>query len=73
MLSSIACLLISSEALLAFEYVITLDRELELIWERRTTGASVLFMLTRYTSLIAYGIRATLMARLSCGVCRSLF
>ncbi|TBU33886.1 hypothetical protein BD311DRAFT_684372 [Dichomitus squalens] len=59
---------LSALTLLLFDFAITLDREVELIWRRKTTGASVLFILTRYLSLAAYGVRSILMAHLSCGL-----
>ncbi|KAI9062447.1 hypothetical protein FKP32DRAFT_1677387 [Trametes sanguinea] len=40
--------------LLAFEYVITLDREVRLVWGRKTTGATVLFVLNRYWLFFEY-------------------
>ncbi|KAI0648590.1 hypothetical protein C8Q79DRAFT_956175 [Trametes meyenii] len=39
-------------ALLFYEYAITLDREVNLFWTRRPTGASVLFFVNRYTPLL---------------------
>ncbi|KAI0359561.1 hypothetical protein OH77DRAFT_1420084 [Trametes cingulata] len=41
-------------ALLAFEYVITLDREVRLVWGRKATGATVLFVLNRYWLFFQY-------------------
>lgn len=38
-------------ALLAYEYLLTLTREIALFWKRRLTGASVLFFLNRYIVL----------------------
>ena len=40
-------------AFLTFEYVITFDREVELFWKKGVTGASVLFLSNRYTSLLS--------------------
>ncbi|OSC97297.1 hypothetical protein PYCCODRAFT_1398958 [Trametes coccinea BRFM310] len=40
--------------LLAFEYVITLDREVHLVWGRKLTGATVLFVLNRYWLFLEY-------------------
>ncbi|KAI0665403.1 hypothetical protein C8Q78DRAFT_1084002 [Trametes maxima] len=39
-------------ALLFYEYAVTLDREVNLFWTRRPTGASVLFFVNRYTPLL---------------------
>ncbi|KAI0645162.1 hypothetical protein C8Q79DRAFT_755391 [Trametes meyenii] len=36
-------------ALLAFEYAITLDREVRLVWGRKVSGATVLFILNRFS------------------------
>lgn len=38
-------------ALLAYEYLLTLTREIALFWKRGLTGASVLFFLNRYIIL----------------------
>ncbi|KAH9855923.1 hypothetical protein C2E23DRAFT_882684 [Lenzites betulinus] len=35
-------------ALLAFEYVITFDREARLVWTQKVSGATILFLLNRY-------------------------
>lgn len=35
-------------ALIFYEYAITIDNEVRLIWRRRITGASVIFFLNRY-------------------------
>lgn len=37
-----------------FEYVTTLDREVELFWSKSFSGASVLFFLNRYTALATF-------------------
>lgn len=39
-------------AFLGFEYLVTFDREVELFWKRKFTGASVLFLLNRYLPLL---------------------
>ncbi|TBU46368.1 hypothetical protein BD309DRAFT_916187 [Dichomitus squalens] len=52
--------------LLVFENAITLDREVALFWKRKVTGASVLFLSSRYITLLAYSVRITLMANWSC-------
>lgn len=43
------------EALLAYEYIITFDQEVDLFWRRKKTGATVLFVATRYMALCSYG------------------
>ncbi|PIL36126.1 hypothetical protein GSI_01786 [Ganoderma sinense ZZ0214-1] len=52
--------------LLVFEYAITFDREVALFWKRRASGASVLFMLTRYISLVTYVVRTMFLGHWSC-------
>ena len=47
-------------ALLAYEYLITLDREIALFWKRKLTGASVLFLCTRYLALFSYNCLSAL-------------
>ena len=42
-------------ALVAFEHIITFDREIAVIWRRNYTGATLLFSLNRYC-LLAYVI-----------------
>ncbi|KAI0758218.1 hypothetical protein C8Q74DRAFT_1221898 [Fomes fomentarius] len=39
--------------LLAYEYVITFDREMKLFWKQSITGSSILFIANRYLSLVA--------------------
>ncbi|KAI0827993.1 hypothetical protein BC628DRAFT_1317402 [Trametes gibbosa] len=41
-------------ALLAFEYVITFDREERLVWGRKVSGATVLFLFNRYWLFFQY-------------------
>ena len=43
-----------SIALLAFEYLITFGQEVELLWKRKLTGASVLFFFNRYLILLSW-------------------
>ncbi|KAI0778846.1 hypothetical protein BD413DRAFT_119713 [Trametes elegans] len=45
------CCGIATTVLLAYEYLVTFDREVNLFWRRRFTGASVLFLLNRYLPL----------------------
>lgn len=40
-------------ALCCFDHIITLDAEIKYIWRRRVSGASVLFILNRYSLLAA--------------------
>ncbi|KAI0774496.1 hypothetical protein C8Q74DRAFT_1270480 [Fomes fomentarius] len=39
-------------SLLAYEYVITFDREMKLFWRRTINGSSILFIVNRYLSLV---------------------
>ena len=55
-------------ALLIFENALTLDREVSLFWKRKVTGASALFLSSRYITLLAYSVRTLLMANWSCAV-----
>lgn len=41
-------------ALLAYEYVITFDREVRLVWGGGVTGANTLFVLNRYWLFFQY-------------------
>ena len=40
------------QALLLYEYLVTFDQEVELFWKRSFTGASALFFLNRYFTII---------------------
>ncbi|KAH9847861.1 hypothetical protein C2E23DRAFT_942275, partial [Lenzites betulinus] len=40
-------------ALLGYEYVITFDQEVALFWKPKITGATILFLGTRYTALLS--------------------
>ncbi|KAI0675622.1 hypothetical protein C8Q78DRAFT_1074627 [Trametes maxima] len=48
--------LINFAAMLAYDYLITLNEEIKLFWRRKTTGASVLFFIIRYAALLNYTI-----------------
>ncbi|KAI0351290.1 hypothetical protein OH77DRAFT_1429808 [Trametes cingulata] len=39
---------------LAYDYVITLDQEINLFWRRKLSGATALFLSIRYLALLAY-------------------
>ncbi len=39
-------------AFVVYEYIITFDREVSLFWRRRFTGATLLFLLNRYITLL---------------------
>lgn len=41
-------------ALLAFDFVITFDREVRLVWRGKLTGAAILFVLNRYWLFFEY-------------------
>jgi len=43
--------IVASSALLFFDCAITFTREVKRIWLRRTTGATIIFLLTRYTAV----------------------
>lgn len=36
-----------------FDYLLTFPQEVQLFWKRKMTGASVIFLLTRYITLLA--------------------
>ncbi|KAI0351307.1 hypothetical protein OH77DRAFT_1439297 [Trametes cingulata] len=40
--------------MLTYEYIITLDQEVALFWRRKITGATALFLATRYLALLSY-------------------
>ncbi|KAL1944237.1 hypothetical protein VTO73DRAFT_3422 [Trametes versicolor] len=42
--------------LIFYEYLITIDREIDLVWGRRFTGATALFLLNRYLALLKYPV-----------------
>ncbi|KAI0777519.1 hypothetical protein BD413DRAFT_181425 [Trametes elegans] len=42
---------ISARALFLWDYFVTLDREVEYIWKKRLSAASILFILNRYVNL----------------------
>ncbi|KAI0765617.1 hypothetical protein BD413DRAFT_615530 [Trametes elegans] len=52
------CVGTSGGVLMIYGWLITLDQEVRMFWKRRITGASALFFLTRYTTLVAYSILA---------------
>ena len=41
-------------ALVFYDYVITLDHEINLFWKRKFTGATILFLLNRYLLVLFY-------------------
>ena len=43
---------ITALALIFFEYLLTFDQEVKLFWRKRLTGAGVLFLANRYTTII---------------------
>ena len=44
--------ILTTLALILFEYVFNIDQEVKLFWGRKLTGAVVLFLVNRYTTLI---------------------
>ncbi|KAI8986886.1 hypothetical protein BD414DRAFT_461354 [Trametes punicea] len=51
---------VGAVAWLAFEYLITLDREVSLVWTRKFNGASVIFFLNRYIMLVQFAVQLPL-------------
>ncbi|OSD04337.1 hypothetical protein PYCCODRAFT_1466298 [Trametes coccinea BRFM310] len=47
---------IAAFALIFYEYIITINREVAFIWNRKLTGATILFVLNRYLALLKYPI-----------------
>ncbi|KAI0375732.1 hypothetical protein BV20DRAFT_1048009 [Pilatotrama ljubarskyi] len=50
------CCDLAAFALIFYEYIITFDREVSLVWGRKFTAATVLFLLNRYLALLKYPI-----------------
>ncbi|KLO05185.1 hypothetical protein SCHPADRAFT_733824 [Schizopora paradoxa] len=44
----------SAIVLFYYEYLLTLDREVRLVWKRRFSSLSILFLCLRYTTFLAY-------------------
>ncbi|KAI0765622.1 hypothetical protein BD413DRAFT_163406 [Trametes elegans] len=44
---------VAGATLLLYEWITTIDQEIKQFWNRRSTGASLLFLMIRYTALIA--------------------
>ena len=42
-----------------YEYLLTLDQEVNLFWRRKLTGASVLYFLNRYLLLLLYAMETS--------------
>ena len=51
--------------LVYYDYMITLDREVYLVWGQPFTAASALFMLNRYVALLKYPIYIAGMSQLT--------
>ncbi|KAH9896808.1 hypothetical protein C8Q73DRAFT_789121 [Cubamyces lactineus] len=47
-------------AWLGWEYLITLDREVRLVWRRKINSASVIFLLNRYIMLVQFAVQLPL-------------
>ncbi|KAI0674248.1 hypothetical protein C8Q78DRAFT_966836, partial [Trametes maxima] len=43
-----------------WEYVVTFDREVSLVWTRKVNGASMIFLLNRYIMLIQFAVQLPL-------------
>lgn len=48
MLSTTHGIELSASVLFIYDYIITFDQELEVVWRRKTTWSSVLYLLNRY-------------------------
>ncbi|EIW61279.1 uncharacterized protein TRAVEDRAFT_44095 [Trametes versicolor FP-101664 SS1] len=51
-----ACCDFTAFTLIFYEYLITIDREIDQVWGRRFTGATALFWLNRYLALLKYPV-----------------
>ena len=58
-------LTLSCPAILVWEYIITFDREVALVWSRKPNGASLLFFLNRYIMLVQFGVQLPLLFTIS--------
>ncbi|KAI0635104.1 hypothetical protein C8Q77DRAFT_1105834 [Trametes polyzona] len=56
-------------AWLCWEYVITLDREVALVWKRKVNSASIIFFLNRYIMLVQFIIQLPISFTISDEVC----
>ncbi|KAI0701663.1 hypothetical protein C8Q76DRAFT_802626 [Earliella scabrosa] len=52
-------------SILVWEYIITFDREVALVWSRKPNGASLLFFLNRYIMLVQFGVQLPLLFTIS--------
>ena len=43
-------------ALVIYDHILTFAEEVQMIWRRRTTLSSIIFLLNRYTSLFGYAV-----------------
>ncbi|RPD56564.1 hypothetical protein L226DRAFT_455382 [Lentinus tigrinus ALCF2SS1-7] len=66
------CALIAEAIVIFYEYLITFDSEIRLVWSRRITGASVLFFLNRYIMLLQNVITVPSFVPISNTACRAL-
>ncbi len=51
-----------------YDYILLLDREIELFWNRKVTGASLLFLVNRYLPIMACIVRLSQFVHMSCSV-----
>ncbi|OSD07956.1 hypothetical protein PYCCODRAFT_1463221 [Trametes coccinea BRFM310] len=51
---------VTAVAWLAWEYIVTLDREISLVWTRKLNGASVIFFMNRYIMLVQFAVQLPL-------------
>ncbi|EJF61304.1 hypothetical protein DICSQDRAFT_170457 [Dichomitus squalens LYAD-421 SS1] len=59
------CCDMAAFALVYYECIVTLDREVSLVWGKRFTGATALFLLNRYTAMLKYPIYVVGLTQLS--------
>ncbi|PCH36637.1 hypothetical protein WOLCODRAFT_82676, partial [Wolfiporia cocos MD-104 SS10] len=58
--------------LYTFDYVITFDREVHLVWSRKASGSSILFLLFRYLTLAWITMYIAINTSTACKVCESI-
>lgn len=44
----------AGQALLVYDFALTFDQEIDLFWRRKVTGATILFLGTRYTAIFSF-------------------
>lgn len=51
------CIMAATTAFYIYDYLITFDMELQVIWARQATGASILFIMNRYVCLVVQTLK----------------